>query len=176
MNRADDGVGKGLGVCNALHYCGGAAPCVAAGIDTLQIGLEGGESNGIHLDAIGGEELALHLFTYGGYHSIAGNLQTLPCGNGLPAAPFVRLAQLHFLTRQDTVPLLYGSRQLQERNAIRQGQLQFLHIGGHILPGAPVDQGRGFGPGPQSGPGGVHGCVAAAHHGHMAQGHGLSGL
>ena len=42
VGLADDGIGEILGVGNALHHGGGPAHGVAAGVDALEIGLEGG--------------------------------------------------------------------------------------------------------------------------------------
>ncbi|CAN4017025.1 TRAP transporter small permease, partial [Dysosmobacter welbionis] len=68
VGLADDGIGEILGVGNALHHGGGPAHGVAAGVDALEIGLEGGDALLVHGDAVPGENLALNLLAHGGDH------------------------------------------------------------------------------------------------------------
>ena len=176
VDAADDGIGEILRVGNALHHGGGAAHGVAAHKDVFQIGAEFGDALGVDLDAVGGEQVAVHPLAHGGDHRIAVDLSEFPGGDGAAAALFIGIAQLHDLTFQLAVGLLHGCHQLQEPHAVGHGQLQLLRIGGHILLRPAVDQRGGLGPGTESSAGRVHGGVAATHHGHMAQRDILSGL
>ena len=176
VDAADDGIGEILRVGNALHHGGGAAHGVAAHKDVFQIGAEFGDALGVDLDAVGGEQVAVYPLAHGGDHRIAVDLSEFPGGDGAAAALFIGIAQLHDLTFQLAVDLLYGCHQLQEPDAVLYGQLQLLRVGGHILLRPAVYQRGGLGPGTESSAGRVHGGVAAAHHGHMAQRDVLSGF
>ena len=176
VDAADDGIGEILRVGNALHHGGGAAHGVAAHKDVFQIRAEFGDALGVDLDAVGGEQVAVHPLAHGGDHRIAVDLSEFPGGDGAAAALFIGIAQLHDLTFQLAVDLLYGCHQLQEPDAVLYGQLQLLRVGGHILLRPAVYQRGGLGPGTESSAGRVHGGVAATHHGHMAQRDVLSGF
>ncbi len=175
-NAADDGVGEIPGVGNALHHGGRAPHGVTAHKDVFQVGVEVGDAFGVDRNAVGGEQRTVHLLAHGGDHGVAVDLHKFPGGDGTAAALFIGIAQLHLLAFQLAARLFHGCHQLQEPHAVGHGQLQFLGVGGHILLGPAVHQGGGQGSGPESRPGGIHGGVAAAHHGHMAQGDVLSGL
>ncbi|MPM95327.1 hypothetical protein SDC9_142481 [bioreactor metagenome] len=167
---------KALGVGNALYYGGGAAHGVAAAVYAVQICLEVGGAAGVHRDAIICEKLSVHLLAHGRDHRVAVDFYGFAgFHRGAPSGG-IRLSQLHPLAQQGSVLLLHRGHQLQEPNAVGNGQFQLLRVCGHVFLCPAIDQGGGFSSRPQGRAGRIHGGVAAAHHGHMAQRHVFSGL
>ena len=173
---ADDLLGEGGGVGDALHHRGGAPEHVSGGVDPGQVGGEGRTALLAHMDAVGGQLVVVHPLAHGGDHRVAGELHRLAGVHRGAAAALVGLAQLHLPAQELAVLLLHGGDQLQELHPVGHGQLQLLSVGGHVLLGPPIDQGAALRPGTEGQPGGVHGGVAAAHHRHVAQGLPLPGL
>ena len=86
VGRADDGLGKGRGVGDALDDGGGAAARVACGIHALNVRLEGGAALLIHLHAVRGEEGAVNLLADGGDYEVTGDVEELAACDGAAAS------------------------------------------------------------------------------------------
>ena len=176
VGLADDRLGKGGGVGDALHHGGGAALGVTGGVHALHVGLEGGTALLIQLDAVGGHQGVVHLLAHGGDHQIAGDVEEHTAAHGTAAAGGVRLAQHHLLTLQHAVGLLNRSGQLGKFHTVRQRQRQLMLVGGHILAGTAVHQRHMLGAAALGKARRVHGGVAAADDGDIPGHANVAGL
>ena len=121
MGCADNGLGKGGGIGDALHHGGRAVLGITGGVHTGHVGLEGGTALLVQLDAVGGHQRIVHLLTHGGDHQVAGNGEELTAAHGAAAARGIGLAQHHLLALQHAVVLRHRGGQLGKLHAVGQG-------------------------------------------------------
>ena len=160
--------GEGGGIGDALHHRGGAAHGVTGGVNAFHVGAEAGAALAVQRNAVGGHEGVVHLLAYGGDHQVAGDGEGFAGAHGAAAAVGVGLAQAHLFARQQAVRLGHGGRQLGKSHTVGHGQGQLMLVGGHILPGAAVDDGDVLRAAALGKAGGVHGGIAGADDGHVA--------
>ena len=153
---ADDDLGKARSVGNALDHGGGAAVRVARAVHARDVRLERG-TLALHLNAVCGHQLSVDLLADGGDDHVAGDGELLAGLDGATSAGLVGLAEDHLvaqqlaaalLVRRDVNPvdravfLLDGRGQLDEFDALVDGELELVLVGGHELLRAAVEDGR----------------------------------
>ena len=122
MRVTDDDLGKACGVGNALDHGGGAAVRVARAVHAGDVRLERG-TLALHLNAIRGHEIGVDLFADGGDDHVAGNGELLAGFDGAAAAALIRLAEDHLIAQKLATALLDGRGQLDEFDALVDGEL-----------------------------------------------------
>ena len=114
---------------------------VARAPDAVHIGLKG-RAFAAHFDAVCSHQCTVDLFADGGDDKIARNFHKFACADRCTASGYVRLAKTHFLAAEHTVFLRDRSRQLEHLDALVDGELQLMFVGGHFLLRAAIDDGR----------------------------------
>ena len=172
---ADHDLRKLRSVGDAFNDGGGAAVAVACGVNALDVRLERG-TLAAHFNAVGRHQVGIDLLADGGNDEVTGDFDRLTGGNGASSAGSVGCAKLHLVADQLAVLLFDGRDQLEEVHTVGNCQLQLLSIGGHILLRAAIDQRGGGCACALCDSGCVHGGVAAADDGDVAELAALTGL
>ena len=159
--------GDSLGLCGMDRSR--AAQRITGSIDAGNVRAEGRTALRAERDAVVRKHLLLDLLADCGDHEVARQLDRLAGRNRAAASGGIRLAEAHLLTRQDAVFLLDGRGQLEEVHAILHGKLQLLRIGGHKAARSAVDERHGRRAAALCHAGSIHGGVAAADDGDMAE-------
>ena len=122
MRVTDDDLGKARGVGNALDHGGGAAVRVARAVHAGDVRLERG-TLALHLDAVRGHQLSVDLLADGGDDHVAGDGELLAGLDGAAAAALIRLAENHLIAQELAAALFDGRGQLDEFDALVDGEL-----------------------------------------------------
>ena len=122
MRVTDDDLSKACGIGNALDHGGGAAVRVARAVHAGDVRLERG-TLALHLNAVRGHEIGVDLLADGGDDHVAGDGELLAGLDGAASAGLVGLAEDHLVAQQLAAALLDGRGQLDEFDALVDGEL-----------------------------------------------------